>query len=266
MNPIVRVEDVHKKYLLGNFGYGTLRHDIQSWMARHGGRSDPNAKLGGPSLGENQEFWALKGVSFEVNAGDTLGIVGRNGSGKSTLLKILSRLTTPSRGTVRIDTTVASLLEMGTGFHPDLSGRENVYLNGAILGMRRRQIDGLLDEIVGFAELEPFIDTPVKRYSSGMYIRLAFAIAAHLDSEILLLDEILSVGDISFQAKCITKMKQISQSGRTILFVSHGRAQVEAICQRAILLENGELVAQGTTGEVFDRYDQLIHSPEEGAR
>ena len=254
MQPIIEIDDVHKQYLLGNFGYGTLRHDIQSWFSRAFGRDDPNAKLGGRSLGENEEFWALKGVSFRVYPGDTVGIVGRNGSGKSTLLKILSRLTTPTRGEVRIDGSMTSLLEVGTGFHPDLTGRENVFLNGAILGMRKRDISRRLDEIVAFSEVEKFIDTPVKRYSSGMYIRLAFSIAAHLESEILLLDEILAVGDTAFQAKCIAKMQEISGSGRTILFVSHSQKQVETLCRRAVLLSDGRLLRDGTTAEVFLDY------------
>jgi lipopolysaccharide transport system ATP-binding protein len=257
MRPIIEIDDIHKRYLLGNFGYGTLRHDIQSWFSRAFGKEDPNAKLSGHALGENEEFWALKGVSFNIYPGDAVGIVGRNGSGKSTLLKILSRLTTPTKGQVRIDGTITSLLEVGTGFHPDLTGRENVYLNGAILGMRKKDINRRLDEIVAFSEVEKFIDTPVKRYSSGMYVRLAFSIAAHLESEILLLDEILAVGDAAFQEKCIAKMKDISASGRTIMFVSHSQKQVERLCSRAILLNGGRMLLDTTTKEAFETYAKL---------
>jgi lipopolysaccharide transport system ATP-binding protein len=258
MQPIIEIDDVHKQYLLGNFGYGTLRHDIQSWFSRALGKDDPNAKLDGRALGENEEFWALRGVSFKVYPGDTVGIVGRNGSGKSTLFKILSRLTAPTKGEVRINGTMTSLLEVGTGFHPDLTGRENIFLNGAILGLRKREIERKLDEIVAFSEVSKFIDTPVKRYSSGMYIRLAFSIAAHLDSEILLLDEVLAVGDESFRVKCLAKMQEIAGSGRTILFVSHSQSQVESICKRAVLLSGGQMLLDGTTKEVFQFYANTL--------
>jgi lipopolysaccharide transport system ATP-binding protein len=254
MRPIIEIDDVHKRYLLGNFGYGTLRRDVQSWFSRIRGKGDPNAKIGDRVMGENEEFWALKGVSFTIYPGDALGIIGRNGSGKSTLLKILSRLTSPTRGEVRINGSMTSLLEVGTGFHPDLTGRENIFLNGAILGMRKRDIQRKLDEIVTFSEIGQFIDTPVKRYSSGMYVRLAFSVAAHLESEILLLDEILAVGDAAFQAKCLAKMNEVSRSGRTILFVSHSQKQVEALCPRAVLLGGGRMLAEGTTADVFRSY------------
>jgi len=260
MSAVIEVDDIYKMYLLGNFGYGTIRHDLQSWIARLKGKDDPNAKVHGPRIGENEEFWALKGVSFSVEEGSKLAIVGKNGSGKSTILKILSRLTTPTSGEIRIRGRIASLLEVGTGFHPELTGRENVYLNGAILGMRRHEIREKIDSIVSFAEVEQFIDTPVKRYSSGMYIRLAFAIAAHLNSDILLLDEVLAVGDAGFQEKCLKKIQEISRSGKTIVFVSHSEVQVQALCDQAILLDHGKMETTGTVKEVFTRYNELLHS------
>jgi len=256
----VRVQDVHKRYLLGNIGYGTLRHDLQSWWSRLRGLDDPNAKLGQPQFGDqNEEFWALKGVSFDIEQGERVAIMGRNGSGKSTILKIMSRLTTPTRGTVRMRGRVASLLEVGTGFHPELTGRENMYLNGAILGMRKREVVERLDEIVAFAEVEQFIDTPVKRYSSGMYVRLAFSIAAHLDTDILLIDEVLAVGDVGFQTKCIKKMQEVSrEQGRTVVFVSHFQGQVEALCDRAILLDHGVTIMDGTVPNVTAAYRGIL--------
>jgi lipopolysaccharide transport system ATP-binding protein len=256
----VRVDRVSKQYLLGNFGYGTLRHDLQSWWARLRGKSDPNAKIDGASMGEiNAEFWALKEVSFRLNEGERLGIVGRNGSGKSTMLKILSRLTAPTEGSVRLRGRVASLLEVGTGFHPELTGLENIYLNGAILGMRRWEIRAKLDEIIEFSEVEQFIKTPVKRYSSGMFVRLAFAVAAHLDSDILLLDEVLAVGDAAFQAKCLSKVMEVStKGGKTVVFISHNQAQIEALCNRALLLDHGTLRMDGTVNDVMKEYNQLL--------
>ena len=203
-------------------------------------------------------IWALKDVGFEVKAGEVVGIIGRNGAGKSTLLKILSRITKPTCGSADIYGRVGSLLEVGTGFHPELTGRENVYLNGAILGMRKAEIAGKFDEIVAFAELEKFIDTPVKRYSSGMYVRLAFAVAAHLEPEILIVDEVLAVGDAQFQKKCLSKMQNVGKSGRTILLVSHNVALVEALCQRAILLEGGEVVARGSALQVTAEYNAMF--------
>jgi len=243
--PVIRVDGLSKRYQLGTIGYGSLQHDLKAWWARTRGKEDPNSRIGERSrLDLHGEFWALRDVGFEVQQGDRVGIIGRNGAGKSTLLKLLSRVTSPTSGSIRVRGRIASLLEVGTGFHPELTGRENVYLNGAILGMRRREIQAKFEEIVEFAGVERFIDTPVKRYSSGMYVRLAFSVAAHLDSEILIVDEVLAVGDAEFQKKCLGKMQQISLSdGRTILFVSHGVALLESICNKGIVLQNGCRIA-----------------------
>jgi len=251
------VEGISKQYRLGMIGGATLREDLSRWWAMKRGKPDPLAKVGGGEgrperIGE--PFWALKDVSFEVKQGEILGIIGRNGAGKSTLLKILSRITAPTEGVVKIRGRVGSLLEVGTGFHPELTGRENIYLNGAILGMSRREVDRKLDEIITFSECEQFIDTPVKRYSSGMYVRLAFAVAAHLDPEILIVDEVLAVGDAAFQKKCLGKMGEVSRKGRTVLFVSHNMASVTSLCSRAILLEAGGCVLAGEPMRVVRAY------------
>jgi len=254
---VIKVENLSKQYQLGTIGSGTLYRDLQSWWARTRGKEDPNTKLGTwdkSQLEGDQSFWPLKDVSFEVKQGDILGIIGHNGAGKSTLLKILSRVTGPTSGSIKIKGRVASLLEVGTGFHPELTGRENVYLNGTILGMRKTEIDRKFDEIVAFAEIEKFIDTPVKRYSSGMYVRLAFAVAAHLDPEILIVDEVLAVGDAAFQKKSLGKMGEISKEGRTVLFVSHNMVAIEQLCSRALLLEKGYLKQQS------DNVKQVIKS------
>jgi lipopolysaccharide transport system ATP-binding protein len=214
----------------------------------------------------SEELWALRDVSLDVEHGEVLGVVGRNGAGKSTLLKIISRVTEPTAGRVELFGRVGSLLEVGTGFHPDLTGRENIYLSGTILGMRKREIDRKFDEIVAFAEVEPFVDTPVKRYSSGMYVRLAFAIAAHLDTEILLMDEVLAVGDAEFQKKCLGKMDDVAQAGRTIVFVSHNMAAVQRLCGRGVLLNRGMVAAAGPIGEVVKQYLDGDASPREAAR
>ncbi len=241
---VIKVENLSKQYQLGTIGSGTLYRDLQSWWAKVRGKEDPNTQLGkwdASQMDSDKSFWALKDVSFEVKQGDVLGIIGRNGAGKSTLLKVLSRVTGPSSGAIKIKGRVASLLEVGTGFHPELSGRENIYLNGTILGMRKTEIDRKFDEIVEFAEIEKFIDTPVKRYSSGMYVRLAFAVAAHLDPEILIVDEVLAVGDVEFQKKCLGKMRDVGNEGRTVLFVSHNMVAIEQMCRSALLLESGRL-------------------------
>lgn len=239
---VIKAEHLSKMYKLGVINNGTLFRDIQSWWALKHGKEDPHSALGDNKyLGSNNEFWALKDLTFDIKKGERIGIIGRNGAGKSTLLKILSRITTPTEGSVKVRGKISSLLEVGTGFHAELTGRENIYLNGAILGMKKKEIDRKLDEIIDFSEIEKHIDTPVKRYSSGMYVRLAFAVAAHLDSDILIADEVLAVGDASFQKKAIGKMSDISTAqGRTVLFVSHNMAAVKNLCNKGIILEKGK--------------------------
>ncbi len=254
---IIRAENVGKRYTLGhsseNGGYrkfsDTLIHAAKAslrWL------KTANSEQRTENLSE--DFWALKDINFEIKRGEVLGIIGRNGAGKSTLLKILSRITEPTTGRITLNGRVASLLEVGTGFHPELTGRENIYLNGAILGMHRAEIKAKFDEIVAFAEVEKFLDTPVKRYSSGMYVRLAFAVAAHLEPEILIIDEVLAVGDAEFQKKCLGRMQDVAKGGRTVLFVSHNLGQMRALCTQAAMLENGRLVFQGSTEEALSRY------------
>src|SRR5476649_2009843 len=231
---VIKVENVSKAYRLGQIGGGTLRADVSRWWAKLRGQADPSLKIGeehhARRMGE--QFWALDNVSFEVKQGEVMGIIGRNGAGKSTLLKILSQVTSPTSGQIKIKGRIASLLEVGTGFNPEMTGRENVFLNGAILGMTKAEIRSKFDEIVAFSGVEEFIDTPVKRYSSGMYVRLAFAVAAHLEPEILIVDEVLAVGDAEFQKKCMGKMKDVAEHGRTILFVSHNLEAVRKLCTR----------------------------------
>ena len=253
---VVRVENVSKKYQLGIIGYGSLQHDLAAWWAHKRGKEDPNAKIGEKSRRDlHGDFWALTDINFEVGAGDRLGIIGRNGAGKSTLLKILSRTTRPTSGTVKLKGRVASLLEIGTGFHPELSGRDNIYLNGAIMGMKRQDILRKFDEIVEFSGVQEFIDTPVKRYSSGMYVRLGFAVAAHLDSEILIVDEVLAVGDLEFQKKCFGKMEDVStKEGRTVLFVSHDLKMIQKLCQKCIVLEKGSIAAVDEVSRAVGSY------------
>jgi lipopolysaccharide transport system ATP-binding protein len=256
---VIRVENLYKEYCLGTISHGTLRQDLQSWWARMRGKEDPNSLISTvrPSSSNdsrNPHFLALKDVSFEVKRGDVLGIIGSNGAGKSTLLKILSEVNSPTKGTVKIKGRVASLLEVGTGFHSELTGRENIFLNGAILGMKKAEINMKFDEIVAFAEVGKFIDTPVKRYSSGMYVRLAFAVAAHLESEILIVDEVLAVGDTSFQKKCLGKMGEVSKDGRTVLFVSHNIAAIKTLCSTGIVLNKGQMIFHGGVEEAVDQY------------
>jgi lipopolysaccharide transport system ATP-binding protein len=253
---VIAVEAVSKLYRLGTISSGTLSHDLNRWWARLRGRPDPLLKIGQEerSRRENGYVWALKDVSFAVEQGEVLGIIGRNGAGKSTLLKILSRVTAPTSGQIKVKGRIASLLEVGTGFHPELTGRENIFMNGAILGMTRAEIRRKFDEIVAFAEIEPFIDTPVKRYSSGMYVRLAFAVAAHLEPEILLVDEVLAVGDVAFQKKCLGKMGEVAKEGRTVLFVSHNMAAISRICQRALLVELGKIAEDLEASAAVHRY------------
>ena len=245
----IRADQLAKRYYIGASAYihNTLREHVSHAFGRLvGRRAGSDADLA--------EFWALSGVSLEVKRGEVLGVVGPNGAGKSTLLKILARITEPTSGQAEIRGRLGSLLEVGTGFHPELTGRENVYLSGAILGMKRREIDRKFDEIVGFAEIERFIETPVKRYSSGMYVRLAFAVAAHLEPDILLVDEVLAVGDFAFQRKCLGKLQSEVGSGRTVIFISHSLGAVRTLCQRAVLLDRGQLIADGPAGEVVETY------------
>lgn len=263
---VIQVEKLWKQYRLGAINHGTLSRDLQSWWARVRGKEDPNLRLDqslgfsvspGKSTPDNKpsdRFWALKDLSFSVHQGEVVGIIGRNGAGKSTLLKILSQVTAPTKGEVRIRGRIASLLEVGTGFHPELTGRENIFLNGAILGMSKAEIRQKLDEIIAFAEVAKFIDTPVKRYSSGMYVRLAFAVAAHLEPEILIVDEVLAVGDAEFQKKCLGKMEEVGKQGRTVLFVSHNMGAVSALCDRSLLMMDGRLVNTGLTKNIVDQY------------
>jgi lipopolysaccharide transport system ATP-binding protein len=265
-NTVISVENLSKVYRLGQIGTGTFSRDLNMWWAKFRGKPNPMLRIGETDHGnrDNKDLWALKDVSFKVKQGEVLGIIGRNGAGKSTLLKILSRVTAPTSGKIKVKGRVASLLEVGTGFHPELTGRENIYLNGAILGMNRREIDRKFDEIVDFAEIEKFIDTPVKRYSSGMYVRLAFAVAAHLESEILLVDEVLAVGDAEFQKKCLGKMGDVSmKEGRTVLFVSHNMAAVTMLCGSSLLINQGSIQAVGKTSEIIRAYTGLNKTPAE---
>jgi lipopolysaccharide transport system ATP-binding protein len=259
-NTAIKVENLSKIYRLGEIGTGTISRDMERWFkTRILKQEDPFLKIGETNdranKGASDIVYSLQDINFEINQGDAVGIIGRNGAGKSTLLKILSRVTTPTTGKINIKGRVASLLEVGTGFHPELTGRENIYLNGAILGMRKREIDRKLDEIIDFSGVERYVDTPVKRYSSGMYVRLAFAVAAHLESEILIVDEVLAVGDAEFQKKCLGKMGEVSKGeGRTVLFVSHNLGAVQQLCNKGILLTNGKLQKTGLAGEIIDMY------------
>ncbi len=258
MEAVIQVEDVSKQYRLGVVNSKTFKEDVQRKFYKIVRGTDPYLEQGSEndrSTKSTTNFsWSLKDINFEINQGDIVGIVGNNGAGKSTLLKILSRVTTPTSGTVRIKGRVASLLEVGTGFHPELTGKENIFLNGAIMGMSKYEIESKLDEIIEFAGVERYIDTPVKRYSSGMYVRLAFAVAAHLEPEILIVDEVLAVGDIEFQKKCLGKMKDVSSHGRTVIFVSHNIAAIRSFCDKGIYLKNGKIEAQGSMDEVLKIY------------
>ena len=255
MGNIIEVRDVVKEYRLGAIGGGTLRGDIQSFFARVRGKEDPNLKIGVDQSHLNERFRALDGVSFDVKKGDAVGLIGGNGAGKSTMLKLLSQITAPTAGEIMLEGRVASMLEVGTGFHPELTGRENVYLNGAILGMSKSEISKKFDEIVEFSEVSKFIDTPVKRYSSGMYVKLAFSVAAHLDSEIMIMDEVLAVGDAAFQQKCITKMcEEANSGGRTILYVSHNMNTVRQLCNRTVVLDKGRKIFDGDVEGGIEKY------------
>jgi lipopolysaccharide transport system ATP-binding protein len=257
-NTVIKVEGLSKQYRLGQVSTGTLTHDLNRWWHHVRGKEDPYLKVGEENdranKGISEYVWALQDINFEVKHGDVLGVIGRNGAGKSTLLKILSRTTAPTTGSVKIKGRVASLLEVGTGFHPELTGRENIFLNGAILGMTKNEIKRKFDEIVDFAGVERYIDTPVKRYSSGMYVRLAFAVAAHLEPEILVVDEVLAVGDSEFQKKALGKMKDVSnKEGRTVLFVSHNLSAINSLCNTGLLLQNGKV-------QIFDKVDKVLNT------
>ncbi|NRR92002.1 ABC transporter ATP-binding protein [Winogradskyella undariae] len=259
MSVILKAENISKQYRLGVVGTGTISHDLNRWWARIRGKEDPYLKVGAvndrSTKADSAYVWALKSINFEVQKGEVLGIIGKNGAGKSTLLKILSRVTIPTTGEIKTRGRIASLLEVGTGFHPELTGRENMYLNGAILGMTKAEIKAKEQEIIEFSGCERYVDTPVKRYSSGMRVRLAFAVAAFLEPDILVIDEVLAVGDAEFQKKAIGKMQDISKGdGRTVLFVSHNMAAVKNLCTRAIVLENGTSVFEGATDEAVDFY------------
>ena len=260
----VKVENLSKYYRLGVINNGVLWKDLQSYFARLFGWDDPNLIIGHEGVYDKDGFWALSDINLEVEQGDRLAIMGKNGAGKSTLLKILSRITAPTKGSFHVKGKIASLLEVGTGFHGELTGRENIYMNGAILGMKRREVTRKMDEIIAFSEIEGVhIDTPVKRYSSGMYVRLGFAIAAHLESEILIADEVLAVGDWSFQQKALGKMNDLSKDqGRTILFVSHNVAALSKLCNRGLILEHGQVtMAQCPIEDSLSRFMEIIGMP-----
>lgn len=256
---VLIAEDVSKMYRLGLVSTKSLAHDLNRWWHTMRGNEDPYMKVGESNdrsvVGESDYVWALKDINFSISQGEAVGIIGRNGAGKSTLLKLLSQVTQPTTGQIKVRGRIASLLEVGTGFHPELTGRENIFLNGAILGMRKKEIARKLDEIIAFSGVERYIDTPVKRYSSGMYVRLAFAVAAHLESEILIVDEVLAVGDAEFQKKCLGKMGEVSKGeGRTVLFVSHNMHAIKTLCNRAIYMQNGTLRSDGPAALIVDQY------------
>ena len=256
---ILKIENLSKQYRLGVVGTGTISHDLNRWWYKIRGKEDPFLKIGESNdratKGSSDFVWALKDINFEVKRGEVLGIIGKNGAGKSTLLKILSKVTSPTTGSIKSKGRIASLLEVGTGFHPEMTGKENIFLNGAILGMTKKEIKAKLDEIIAFSGCERYIDTPVKRYSSGMKVRLAFAVAAHLEPDILVVDEVLAVGDAEFQKKAIGKMQDISKTdGRTVLFVSHDMRAISTLCENCILLNQGEILKIGNTTEIIDLY------------
>lgn len=251
----IQISNVYKQYRLGQIGGGTLRGDLSSWWAKKRGLEDPNAKIGTMQRAYGGTFMALNGVDLTIYPGEAVGIIGRNGAGKSTLLKLLSRVTAPTEGTIDIYGRISSMLEVGTGFHGEMTGRENVYMNGAILGMTKAEIDAKMEDIIEFSEVREFIDTPVKRYSSGMYVKLAFSVAAHLDSEILIMDEVLAVGDMAFQKKCLDKMKEAANGeGRTVLYVSHNMSTIRALCDRCIVLDEGRVIYDGEVEKAIEFY------------
>ena len=252
---IIEIDNIKKVYRLGTIGGGTLKGDIASWWARVRHKDDPNLRIGEKAYKKNEKFTALDGVSINVKKGETLGLIGRNGAGKSTLLKLLSRVTAPTEGEIRINGKISSMLEVGTGFHPELTGRENVYLNGAILGMSRKEVDERIEEIIEFSECRKFIDTPVKRYSSGMFVKLAFSVMAHLNADIMLMDEVLAVGDMAFQKKCIDKMVSAARDeGKTIIYVSHNMQTIRQLCNRCVVLDGGKVAFDGDVEEAINIY------------
>lgn len=255
--PAIIIKNVKKHYKLGQIGGGTLQADLQSWWAKRRGKEDPNAKIGQEQKERlvGQSFMALNGIDLTIYQGEAVGIIGKNGAGKSTLLKLLSRVTAPTEGEIEIFGRIASMLEVGTGFNGEMTGRENIYMNGAILGMTKAEIDAKMEQIIDFSEVREFIDTPVKRYSSGMYVKLAFSVAAHLDSEIMIMDEVLAVGDMAFQKKCLDKMREAAkQEGRTVLYVSHNMNTIRQLCDRCVVLDKGQVIFDGDTGVAIEKY------------
>ena len=252
----IKIEHVTKEYRLGAIGGGSLKKDLQTWWARKRGKEDPNTRIGSKQdIKVGERFLALDDINIEIKKGEAVGIIGHNGAGKSTLLKLLSRVTAPTQGKISFNGRIASMLEVGTGFHPELTGRENIYMNGAILGMTRAEINKKLDEIIEFSEVAKFIDTPVKRYSSGMYVKLAFSVAAHLDSEIMIMDEVLAVGDMAFQKKCLNKMHSAAkEDGRTVLYVSHNMNTIRSLCDRCIVLDHGQIIFNGDVEKAIALY------------
>ncbi len=250
----IKIENLKKQYKLGAIGGQTLSAELQSWWAKKRGKEDPNAKIGQDASHFGETFYALDGINLEIRKGEALGIIGGNGAGKSTLLKILSRVTAPTEGDVWINGRIASMLEVGTGFHAELTGRENIYMNGAILGMTKKEVDEKIESIIDFSECRQFIDTPVKRYSSGMYVKLAFAVASHLDAEIMIMDEVLAVGDMAFQKKCLAKMGEQSHEGKTVLYVSHNMSTIKNLCTRCVVLNRGKIVYDGNVDTAVSTY------------
>lgn len=254
-NCVIKIENLTKEYRLGVIGSGTLRRDLQSWYAKKRGKEDPNLRIGAKAYTKGDSFLALNGINIEIKHGERVGIIGANGAGKSTLLKLLSRVTSPTEGRIMFRGRIASMLEVGTGFHAELTGRENIYLNGAILGMSKEEVTSKIDSIIEFSECERFIDTPVKRYSSGMFVKLAFAVAAHLDAEIMIMDEVLAVGDMKFQKKCIAKMRELAlNDNRTVLYVSHNMNTIRELCSRCIVLDHGKIIFDGDVDEAIKIY------------
>ncbi len=251
----INIKDVKKQYKLGQIGGGTLQGELQSWWARKRGKEDPNTRIGQKERIKGSTFMALNGIDLTVYKGEALGIIGRNGAGKSTLLKLLSRITAPTEGEIDIYGRISSMLEVGTGFNGEMTGRENIYLNGAILGMTKAEIDSKMEDIIEFSEVREFIDTPVKRYSSGMYVKLAFSVAAHLDSEIMIMDEVLAVGDMAFQKKCLDRMREAAnKEGRTVLYVSHNMNTIRQLCDRCIVMDQGKIIYDGEVEEAVKKY------------